>query len=80
VLASPFALSVPGALEELLASAGLEPAAAGEVPTPFEFADLEAPWWSVAASGPGTRAIREAGEDAAAVPRQFAATAPAPWW
>lgn len=61
----PFALSVPGVLEELLASAGLEPAAAGEVPTPFEFADLEAAWRSVAASGPGTRAIREAGEERA---------------
>ena len=38
-------------LEELLVSAGLEPEAAGEVPTPFEFADLEAAWRSVAAAG-----------------------------
>jgi hypothetical protein len=42
-------------LEELLVSAGLEPEAAGEVPTLFEFADLEAAWRSVAAAGPGTR-------------------------
>jgi hypothetical protein len=52
-------------LEELLVSAGLEPGAAGEVSTPFEFADLEAAWRSVAASGPGTRAVREAGEQRA---------------
>jgi hypothetical protein len=61
--AGPFALSVPGALEELLVSAGLEPETAGEVPTPFEFADLEAAWRSVAAAGPGARAVREAGEE-----------------
>jgi SAM-dependent methyltransferase len=61
----PFALSVPGALEELLASAGLEPETAGEVPAPFEFADLDAAWRSIAAAGPGIRAIREAGEERA---------------
>jgi hypothetical protein len=35
------------------------------VPTPFEFAHLEAAWRSIAAAGPGTRAIREAGEERA---------------
>jgi SAM-dependent methyltransferase len=59
----PFALSVPGVLEELLVSAGLEPEAGGEVPTPFEFADLDAAWRSVAAAGPGALALREAGEE-----------------
>ena len=63
--AGPFALSAPGALEELLASAGLVPAAAGEVPCPFEFSDPETAWRGFAASGPGVRAIREAGEDKA---------------
>jgi SAM-dependent methyltransferase len=33
--------------------------------TPFEFADLEAAWRSIAAAGPGIRAIREVGEDRA---------------
>ena len=39
--------------------------AAGEVPTPFEFADLDAAWRAIAAAGPGTRALREAGEERA---------------
>jgi hypothetical protein len=33
----PFALSVPGALESLVESAGLRPGASGEVPTPYGY-------------------------------------------
>jgi len=35
------------------------------VVTPFEYGDLELAWRSIAASGPGARAIAEAGEQRA---------------
>jgi SAM-dependent methyltransferase len=57
----PFALSTPGALEGLVESAGLRAMRAEEVPTPFHYVDAEQAWLSIAASGPGARAIREAG-------------------
>ncbi|MFJ8628024.1 class I SAM-dependent methyltransferase [Kitasatospora sp. NPDC093550] len=37
----PFALSAPGALEDLLAPAGLRPAGSGRVSCPFAYADLD---------------------------------------
>jgi SAM-dependent methyltransferase len=60
----PFALSVPGALETLVDTAGLTPVDGEEVSTPFRFADITQAWEATAASGPAARAIAEAGEDA----------------
>jgi len=59
----PFALSEPGIVEDTLAKAGLKPGRAVDVDVPFEFADDETGYRAMAASGPGTRAIRVAGRD-----------------
>jgi SAM-dependent methyltransferase len=59
----PFALSEPGAMEDTLVKAGLRPEQAVDVDVPFEFADDEIGYRAMAASGPGTRAIRIAGRD-----------------
>jgi SAM-dependent methyltransferase len=61
----PFALSEPGALEQLVMKAGLRPQVQGDVPTTFEYADLETAWRANAAAGPGARAIELVGEDRA---------------
>ena len=73
----PFALSAPGALEGLLADAGFTAVGASDVDTPYAYADLDAAWRSIAAAGPGKRAIEHAGLDAtrAAVVPAFAAYA-----
>jgi hypothetical protein len=39
--AGPFALSLPGALEQLVESAGLVPSNSGQVPTPYEYPDVD---------------------------------------
>jgi SAM-dependent methyltransferase len=60
----PFALSEPGQLEELVASAGLTPKHADEVPVPFLFPDLDTAVRGTISSGPARRAIAVAGPDA----------------
>jgi SAM-dependent methyltransferase len=57
----PFALSEPGKLESLLEAAGLEPSAAGEVDTPFVWADVETAWRANCAAGPNVMVINHAG-------------------
>jgi SAM-dependent methyltransferase len=61
----PYALSEPGGLEDLLASAGLEPQAGGEVPLVWAHADADGAVRAVLASGGGAMAIEAAGEEAA---------------
>jgi len=60
----PFALAEPGRLEELVASAGLSPKVADEVPVPFVFADLDTAVRGHLSAGPTCRAIEVAGRDA----------------
>jgi hypothetical protein len=60
----PFALSMPGALEQLVESAGLTPITAGEVPTPYEYPDVDTAVRAQSSSGPAVRAVQHAGEDA----------------
>jgi SAM-dependent methyltransferase len=60
----PFALSEPGKLEDLVASAGLTPKHADEVPVEFHFADLDTAVRAHLSSGPARRAIETAGLDA----------------
>ena len=60
----PFALAEPGRLEELVASAGLSPKDADEVPVPFVLADLDTAVRAHLSSGPACRAIEVAGRDA----------------
>jgi len=62
----PFALSVPGALEELAAQAGLTPVAAGDVSTRWDYPDLATALRGMLAGGPAVRAIAAAGEEAVA--------------
>jgi len=59
----PFALSEPGVMEDMLSKAGLTPGKPEDVDVPFDFADEVAACRGFSASGPGTRAIRHAGED-----------------
>ena len=60
----PFALSATGALAQLLAAAGLQPADEGDVDTVWEYADLETALRGLLAAGPATRAISVAGDAA----------------
>ena len=60
----PFALSVPGRLEELAEAAGLVPEQAGEVPTPLIYPDLGTAVRTQLSSGPARMAIEHAGEQA----------------
>jgi SAM-dependent methyltransferase len=62
----PFALSVPGKLEELLSTAGLTPRSSGEVPAPFIFSDTDTAVRAHLAAGPARRAIEHAGREATA--------------
>jgi SAM-dependent methyltransferase len=59
--AGPFALSAPGTLEELVATAGLTPKHAEEVELPFELPDLDTAVRGHLSSGPARRAIGMAG-------------------
>ena len=61
----PYALSGPGGLERLLAGAGLEPAASGEVPLEWSHPNVDQAVRAVLASGGGAIAIEHSGEDAA---------------
>jgi len=58
----PFALSVPGKLEELAEAAGLTPERADDVPTPFIYPDLATAVRTQLSSGPARMAIEHAGE------------------
>ena len=58
----PFALSEPGALEDLLAKADISADGRDEVPCPFDYGDAETAWRALASSGPLQGAIRAAGE------------------
>ncbi len=60
----PFALSAPGALEQLVRSAGLTPEGGGDVATPFVYPDLETAVRGLLSAGPAVRAIQQNGEDA----------------
>jgi SAM-dependent methyltransferase len=61
----PYELSTPGGLGDLLASAALEPFAAGEVPLDWAHESAEHAVRAVLASGGGAMAIEAAGQDAA---------------
>jgi SAM-dependent methyltransferase len=71
----PFALSTPGALEDLAAKAGLEPVTAGDVLTTWRYPDEATAVRALLSAGPAVRAIGAAGEDevAAAVRAWLAA-------
>ncbi|GAA1239571.1 hypothetical protein GCM10009665_32820 [Kitasatospora nipponensis] len=58
----PFALSRPGALEELLATAGLRPAGSGRVSCPFAYPDLESAVRGLLSTGCYDAAIGYSGE------------------
>ncbi len=60
----PFALSVPGKLEELATVAGLAPERADEVPTPLIYPDLDTAVRTQRSSGPARMATDHAGEPA----------------
>jgi SAM-dependent methyltransferase len=62
----PFALSVDGALEALVASTGLQPGKAEEIDIPWAYPEASTMLNGLLASGPGTRAIQLVGEDTAA--------------
>lgn len=62
----PWALSPPGALEELVAQAGFTPLGGEAVTVVFEFADEDAAVRGLLAAGPAVRAIEIAGEKAVA--------------
>ncbi|MBI3707883.1 MAG: class I SAM-dependent methyltransferase [Proteobacteria bacterium] len=58
----PFALSQSGALEELLASAGLRAVMTEQVDAPFEYPDISTAWRGQRSAGPLQAALREVGE------------------
>jgi SAM-dependent methyltransferase len=60
----PFALSAPGALEDLVATAGLRPAEAVMVDCIWSYPDLETALRGLLSAGPAIKAIRHAGEAA----------------
>jgi SAM-dependent methyltransferase len=59
----PFALSEPGALEDLARSAGLTPEEAHDVPTPWVYPDLDTAVVAFGSAGPAIRAERELGRE-----------------
>lgn len=71
-----FALSSPGTLEDLVASAGLEIVESGEVSSRFVFPDMASLWAGVAAAGPGQAAVVHSGVSAV---RRAVETAAAPY-
>ena len=62
--AGPFALSTPGALEALVAKAGLAPESASTITTSMRFADEDTALRGLLASGVAVRAARHSGEPA----------------
>ena len=61
----PFALSVDGALEALVAEAGMHPGKVEEFDCPWAYPDETTLLRGLLSSGPGIRAIQHAGETAA---------------
>src|SRR5919197_2782109 len=59
----PFALSEPGALEELVAQAGLTPHAAHEVTTRWDYPDRDTALRGLLSAGPAVKAIDGGAED-----------------
>lgn len=59
----PFALSAPGALEDLVRAAGLTPAHAAEFSTRWEYPDRETALRAHLSSGPAAKAMKAAGEE-----------------
>lgn len=62
----PWALSPPGALEELVEQAGLRPLSAHSVMTVFNFHDDDTATTGLLSSGPAVQAIQTSGEQAVA--------------
>ena len=60
----PFALSEPGALEDLAERAGLHPERAADVPCHWEYPDLDTALRGLLSAGPPTAAVRASGEQA----------------
>ena len=60
----PFALSAPGALEELVGAAGLWPAESAMVDCVWSYPDLDTALRGLLSAGPAIKAIRHAGEAA----------------
>jgi len=58
----PFALSAPGALEELVTGAGLRPDGGGRVSCPFAYPDLESAVRGLLSTGAYDAAARFSGE------------------
>ncbi|GAA2820736.1 hypothetical protein GCM10010441_51420 [Kitasatospora paracochleata] len=58
----PFGLSAPGALEGLLAGAGLRPAGSGRVTCPFAYADLDEAVRGMLSTGLYERAVEDSGQ------------------
>ncbi len=61
---APLAVSAPGVVEELLASAGLDVTGSAEVEVPFIYPDLPTGWRGQSATGPLRRVIDLVGEGA----------------
>ncbi|WP_371499430.1 SAM-dependent methyltransferase [Kitasatospora sp. NBC_00374] len=59
---TPFALSGPGALEDLLSGAGLRPAGSGRVNCPFAYPDLESAVRGMLSTGLFETAIEDSGQ------------------
>jgi hypothetical protein len=59
----PFALSAPGALEDLARKAGLTTIRAAEFGTRWEYPDRETALRAHLSSGPAAKAIKHAGEE-----------------
>jgi ubiquinone/menaquinone biosynthesis C-methylase UbiE len=59
----PFALSAPGALEDLARQAGLSVSGAGELSTRWEYPDGETAVRAHLSAGPSAKAIEHAGEE-----------------
>ena len=70
-----FALSEPGKLEEVLASAALTPYEDEEIECPIVFADVDAAEHAFMGAGPTQLAIKYSGEDAVSGGRPFSARA-----
>jgi SAM-dependent methyltransferase len=56
-------LSAPGAIEERMGAAGLQPVSSGDVDCVFTYGDAATTWRAIASAGGVVRAIRHAGED-----------------
>jgi SAM-dependent methyltransferase len=59
----PFALSMPGVLDDLLFKAGLTPTSEQIVPVEMNFPDLETAWRGARSAGPLQGAIRAVGDE-----------------